>query len=77
LKHIFPEIKLRGWFPISTFMYLGAIYIFPRLVLFGIFVFLYCVRELLAQLQEQREGQGTAAKKWLVEVSCPPLRSCG
>ncbi len=29
-------------FPISTFMNLGAIYIFPWSVLFGIFIFLYC-----------------------------------
>jgi hypothetical protein len=34
--------------------------------------FLYCVRELSAQPQEQREGQGTAAKQWLVAVPCLP-----
>ncbi len=28
----------------------------------GIFILLYCVRELSAQPQEQREGQGTATK---------------
>ncbi len=32
-------------------------------VLFGIPIFLYCGRELSAQPQEQREGQGTAAKQ--------------
>jgi hypothetical protein len=45
-------------------MYLGGIYILPRSVLLGISIFLYCMRELLAQPQEQREGQGTAAKQW-------------
>ncbi len=63
-------------FPISTLMYLGAIYIFPRLVLFGISIFMCCIRELSAQPQERREGQGTAAKHWLAAVPCPPLRSC-
>ncbi len=40
--------------------------------------FLYCVRELLAQPNEQMsgEGQGTAAKQWLVAVPCPTLRTC-
>ncbi len=64
-------------FPISTLMCLGAIYIFPQLVLFGISIFLYCLSEFSAQLQERREGQGTAAKQWLAAVPCPPLRSCG
>ncbi len=32
LKHIFPEMKLHGPFPISTFMHLWAIYIFPQSV---------------------------------------------
>jgi hypothetical protein len=44
----------------------------PVNVLFGIFILLYCVRELSAQLQEQREGQGTANKQWLAAVPCPP-----
>jgi hypothetical protein len=63
--------------PISTFLYLAAIYIFPRLVLFGNSIFLYCVRELLAHPEERREGQGTAANQWLAAVPCPPLHSCG
>jgi hypothetical protein len=64
-------------FPISTFMYLGAIYIFSRLALFGISIFLYCVRELSTQPQERGEGQRTAAtKQWVAAVPCPPLRSC-
>ncbi len=32
-NYILPEMKLRGLFPISIFMYLGAIYIFPQSVL--------------------------------------------
>jgi hypothetical protein len=54
-------------------MYLGALYIFPRSVLFGISIFLYCVREISAQPQERREGQGTAARQWLAAV--PALSS--
>ncbi len=63
-------------FPISTFMYQGEIFVFPQSVLFGISVFLYCVREISAQLQERREGQGIAAKQGLSTVLCPPLHSC-
>ncbi len=61
-------------FPISTFMYLGAINVFLSSALYGISIFLYCVRELLAQLQERREGQGTATKQRLAAVPCtsPP-----
>ncbi len=57
--------------------YLGAIYLFPQSFLFGISIFLYCMRELSAQLQERREGQGTATKLWLAVFPCLPLRSCG
>ncbi len=66
-------------FPISTLMYeyLGAFYMFPPSVLFGISIFLYFVREFSAQPQERREGQGTASKQQLVAVPCPPLRSFG
>jgi hypothetical protein len=46
----------------STFMFLGAIYVFSRLVLLGISIFLYCVRVISAQLQEWREEQGTTTK---------------
>ncbi len=36
LKQIIPETKLHGLvLPISTLMYLGAIYIYPQLILFG------------------------------------------
>jgi hypothetical protein len=66
-KRIFPEMKLQGLIP--TFMYLGAIYIFLGSVRFGISIFLYCVRELSAQPQKRREGQGTAAKQRA--VGCP------
>ncbi len=41
------------------------------------FPLLYCMRELSAQPHERREGQGTAAKQWLVAVPCPPFPSCG
>ncbi len=64
-------------FPISTFMFLGAINIFPRYVLFGISFFLYCMRERSAQPQERREGQGTATKQGLGAIPCPLLYSCG
>jgi hypothetical protein len=64
-------------FPISTFIYMGAIYLFPPIVLFEISIFLYCVRELSAQPQERREGQGVAAKLWLEAVPYPPLDSLG
>jgi hypothetical protein len=56
-------------FPSSTFMYLGAIYTFPLWDLFRISIFLYYMRDLSAQLQEQREGQGTAAKQGLAAQS--------
>jgi hypothetical protein len=36
--------------------------VLPRLVLFGISIFLYCVKELSAQPQERREGQGTDSR---------------
>ncbi len=46
-KYIFPEMKLRGL--ILNFyilgLSLGAIYIFPLSVLFGISIFLYCMRD--------------------------------
>ncbi len=62
-------------FPISIFMYLGAIYIFPQSVLIRISIFLHYIRELSAQPLERREGQGTAPKQGLAAVPCPPLRS--
>ncbi len=34
-KQIFPEMKMRGLAPNSTFTYLGEINIFPPTVLFG------------------------------------------
>ncbi len=66
-----------AFFSISTFMNLGAIYIFSWCVLFGIYFSLYYVRELSAQPQERREGQGTAARHRLRAVPCHPLPSCG
>jgi hypothetical protein len=45
--------------------------------LIGNLYFPVCKRELLAQLQEWKEGQGTGAKHWMAAVPCPPLRSCG
>ncbi len=63
--------------PISAFLYLRVINIFPQSVLFGISIFLYCMRELSAQPLEWREGQGTAAKQWLAAVPYPPRHSCG
>jgi hypothetical protein len=70
-------MKLRGLVPNSAFMYLGAIYVFPIAVIFGISLFLYFMRKLSAQPQEWREGQRTGTKQWLAAVPCPPLRSCG
>ncbi len=75
LKDIFPEMKLRSLVP-NFYIHIYSIYIFLQSVLFGISTFLYCVRELSAQPQEQREWQGTAAKQWLSAVPCPPLYSC-
>jgi hypothetical protein len=75
-KHICLEINWAASFPISTFMCLAKIYIFPWSVLFGITVLLFCMKELSAQLQDQTKGQGPAAKHWLMAVPCPPLRSC-
>jgi hypothetical protein len=40
----------------------------PRTGLIAINIFLFCVRKLLAQPQERREGQGTAAKQGLAAV---------
>jgi hypothetical protein len=74
-KYIFPEMKLCSLLP-SFYIhvqYHGAIYIFPRSALFGILIFLYCVRELSSAW---REGQVTATKQWLAAVSCPPRRFC-
>ncbi len=71
-NHIFPVMKLCGLVP--NFY---VIYILPQLVLFGLSIVLYCLREHLAQLQERREGQGTATKQRLATVPCPPLRYCG
>jgi hypothetical protein len=42
-------------FPISTFMYLAAIYIFPPLVIFGIYIFLHCLRERCRSKKKGRE----------------------
>ncbi len=55
----------------------GSYLFFPQSVLPGISIFLYCVRELSAQPQEQRGGQGTAGKQGLAAVPCPSLHSCG
>ncbi len=33
-------------------------------------------KQILAQPQERREGQGTATKQWLVTIPCPPLCFC-
>jgi hypothetical protein len=68
------EPKIRNIYSQFLHSYLGAICVF--MVLFGISIFLYCARELLAQPQERREGQGTAAKQCLAAVPCPPLRCC-
>jgi hypothetical protein len=62
--------------PSSQFLhsYIWEGFIFSHnLVLFGISIFLYFMRELLAQPQERGEGQGTATKQWLAPVPCPPL----
>jgi hypothetical protein len=75
LKLIFPEMKLRGLIPNFYIHVSGAICIFPRLVLFRISI-LHCMRELSAQPQERRGGQGTAANHCLTSSSLPfsPLR---
>ncbi len=64
LIHTFPEMKLCSLIPNFYIHVSGRALYIPMLgLIFGIIIFLYCVRELLAQLQEQREGQGTAAKQ--------------
>ncbi len=75
LKHIFPEMKLRGLVP-SFYIHVSEsnLYI-PTMGLTWNLYFLYCVREFLAQPQEQREGPGTSTKQLLAEAPCPPLRS--
>ncbi len=46
LKHTFPEMKLRGLVPNFYIHVSGSDLYIPTSVLFGICVFLYCVREL-------------------------------
>jgi hypothetical protein len=66
---VFPETKLRGLVPNFYIHVAGRDLCIPTNgVLFGTSIFLYCLRELSAQPQERREGQGTAAKQWLVAV---------
>ncbi len=69
-------MKLNGLYPNFYIHVSGSDLYIPTSILSGISIFLYCVRELSAQPQEQREGQGTAAIQWLAAVPCPPLRSC-
>jgi hypothetical protein len=71
-------MKLRGLTP-NFYIHVSGrnLYITTIGLIWNLYFFLYCVRELSAQLQERREGQGTAAKQWLVAVPCPPLHSCG
>jgi hypothetical protein len=63
-NYIILEMRLRGLVPVSTFMYLGAIYIFPPSDLFGISIFLYFMRDLLAQLQEQAGRELPPSRGW-------------
>jgi hypothetical protein len=76
LKHTFPEMKLCGLTPNFYIHVNRSVLFIPTIVFFEISIFLYCVRELLAQPQERREGQGTAAKQWLAAVPFPSHRSC-
>ncbi len=80
LKHIFPVMKLRCLIPnfyIHSCVWVRFIYFQDWSYLESFF--LYCLRELSAQLQERRERQGTAAKQGLAASGspCPPLVSCG
>ncbi len=70
-------MKLRGLIPYFYIHVTGIDLYIPTIGLIWNLYFLYCVRELSAQPQERREGQGTAAKQRLAAVPCPPLRSCG
>ncbi len=76
-KLIFPEMKMRCLVPSFYIHVYGSDLYIPTTGLIWNLYFLYCVRELLAQPREQREGQGTAVKQLVVAVSCPALRSWG
>ncbi len=64
-------MKLYSLVP-NFYIYVSGSDLYSRSYLESLF-FLYCVRKLLAQPQELREGQGTAPMQWLASVHCPPL----
>ncbi len=67
-------MKLSGLFP---FMNMEAIYRFPPIgLIWNLYFPVLCERTLGSTVQEQREGQGTAAKQRMAGVSAlpsPPL----
>jgi hypothetical protein len=79
LQHIFSEMKLHGLAPHFYIHVSGNELCIPMIGLIWNLYFpeQYCMRELSAQLQELREGQGTAAKLWLVTIPCHPIESWG
>jgi hypothetical protein len=53
-KHIFSEMKLHGLVP-NFYIYVSGSNFFPQLGLFGISIFLYCLRELCRSGEKGRE----------------------
>ncbi len=76
-NHIFPEMNLFVLVPNFYIHVSGSnfLYLHNRSYLESLFPSLCCV-SISAQLQERREGQGTAAKQGLAAAPCPPLHAC-
>jgi hypothetical protein len=68
-------MKLRGLVP-NFYIHVSGSYLYNPMtgLIWKLYfpVLPYCVRELSAQPQKQREGQGTAAKHWLRQFPALP-----